>query len=245
MISAASGPRVAIMQPTFLPWLGYFALMQSVDVFVYLDDVQLSRQSWQTRNRLKGPHGALTLSLPVARKPSRATIAEAALADRGELRKLRKTIAALLGRAPHFALVEAVLDAGLARAGEGLCALNIALIEGIAGAAGIGTRRLRATDLALGPEVRGARLRAICEALGAGEYVSPSGSADYLAEDRPFDDGAIALRFFAFDHPEYPQFHPPFLPHMSALDALAHLGGAGLRTLLQAGTVAPAAPNPE
>lgn len=232
MISAASGPRVAIMQPTFLPWLGYFALMQSVDVFVYLDDVQLSRQSWQTRNRLKGPQGEVMLSLPVARQPAQPLISDARLADRGQLQKIRRTIAALLGRAPHFALVEAVLEAGFARADDGLCALNIALIEALSGVAGIRTRRIRSSELGVAGADRGGRLRQICAALGAATYISPPGSADYLAEDRPFDESGIALEFLDYIHPQYPQFHPPFLPYMAALDALAHVGGEGLLRLV-------------
>lgn len=226
-------PRVAIMQPTFLPWLGYFALMDAVDTFVYLDDVQLSRQSWQTRNRLKGPQGEVMLSLPVARAPSRPLIHEAQLADRGHLRKMRRTIAMLLGRAPHFDVVDAILDAGFARAEDGLCPLNIALVEGIAAAAGITTPRLCASSLGLGTDERGSRLRAICEHLGAATYVSPPGAEGYLAEDAPFGGTAIALRFFEYAHPEYPQFHPPFLPFMAAIDALAHVGGDGMRALVR------------
>src|SRR5574338_544206 len=56
----------AIMQPTYLPWIGYFALMDMADVFVFLDDVQLSKQSWQTRNRIKGESGkGLMLTVPI------------------------------------------------------------------------------------------------------------------------------------------------------------------------------------
>jgi hypothetical protein len=230
----APPPRVAIMQPTFLPWLGYFALMDAVDAFVYLDDVQLSRQSWQTRNRLKGPQGEVMLSLPVARTPSRPLIHEAQLADRGHLRKMRRTVAMLLGRAPHFAQVDAILDAGFAKAEEGLCPLNTALIEGIATAVGITTPRLRASAIGLdGADDRGSRLRAICETLGAASYVSPPGAEGYLTEDAPFDGSPIALRFFEYTHPEYPQFHPPFLPFMAAIDALAHVGCDGMRGLIR------------
>ena len=58
--------RVAIMQPTYLPWCGYFGLMHAVDVFVLLDSVQFARRSWQQRNQIKGVNGAQWLSVPVA-----------------------------------------------------------------------------------------------------------------------------------------------------------------------------------
>ena len=59
---------VAIMQPTYLPWLGYFALMDRVDIFVFLDSVQFERRSWQQRNRIKGPDGPRMLTVPVFKK---------------------------------------------------------------------------------------------------------------------------------------------------------------------------------
>jgi len=59
---------VAIMQPTYLPWLGYFGLMDRVDTFVYLDSVQFARRSWQQRNRIKSERGEVMLTVPVAKK---------------------------------------------------------------------------------------------------------------------------------------------------------------------------------
>ena len=70
--------RAAIMQPTFLPWCGYFALMASVDLFVFLDDVQFDKRSWQQRNRIKTPQGVIWLTVPVLTKGRRdQTISEA------------------------------------------------------------------------------------------------------------------------------------------------------------------------
>jgi len=54
----------AIMQPTFLPWIGYFDLIDQVDLFVFYDDVQLTRRSWQVRNRIKSQNGELYLTIP-------------------------------------------------------------------------------------------------------------------------------------------------------------------------------------
>src|SRR5580704_12957199 len=57
--------KVAISQPTYLPWLGYFDLIDQVDVFVLLDNVQFEKQSWQQRNRIKTPTGLQWLTVPV------------------------------------------------------------------------------------------------------------------------------------------------------------------------------------
>lgn len=231
------GPRVAIMQPTFLPWLGYFAMMAAVDRFVYLDTVQLVRRSWQVRNRLKGADGPVLLSLELRGRPSRPLIGAARLADTPFRPRLLASLRHLLGRAPHFAPVQEIVAGALDAAGDSLADLNIAVIEGVAGAAGIATPRLRASALAV-PEgaVRADRLLAITRAAGGRCYVSAPGSHAYLKDDNPFAGSEVALRFFDFAHPEYPQFHPPFLPYMSALDALAHVGPEGFAALLRAGT---------
>src|SRR3989338_4487567 len=60
--------RIAIMQPTYLPWLGYFELIDSCDLFIFLDDVQFVRKSWQQRNKIKTPAGELLLTVPVLTK---------------------------------------------------------------------------------------------------------------------------------------------------------------------------------
>ena len=58
--------KIAIAQPTYLPWLGYFDLIDQVDAFVFLDNVQFEKQSWQQRNRIKTPTGLQWLTVPVA-----------------------------------------------------------------------------------------------------------------------------------------------------------------------------------
>ena len=63
---ADSAKRVAIMQPTFLPWIGYFALIHEVDTFVFLDSVQFAKRSWQQRNQIKTASGAQWITMPVA-----------------------------------------------------------------------------------------------------------------------------------------------------------------------------------
>ena len=65
------GLEVAIMQPTYLPWIGYLAMIDRVDQFIYLDSVQFARRSWQQRNRIKTANGELMLTIPVSSKGRR------------------------------------------------------------------------------------------------------------------------------------------------------------------------------
>ncbi len=66
--------KVAIMQPTYMPWIGYFALMESVDIFIILDSVQFSKRSWQQRNQIKTESGSKWLTVPVISKGKRSQL---------------------------------------------------------------------------------------------------------------------------------------------------------------------------
>ncbi len=234
--------RVAVMQPTYLPWLGYFDLMDQVDAWVVLDNVQFVKQSWQQRNRIKTPAGLLLLSLP-ARVHGRLgqRIADVELRERGFWREHLASIDNYYRRCPHFEAVRAelasVFATSCAEDAEGapplrLVDVNLALIEFARRRFGIATPLLRASQLRSAGQ-RGELVAALCAELGAREYVSPIGARDYLAEDAgAFASRGIALRFHAYEHPVYPQRFPPFAPHAAFVDLLFNCGdeaGAILR----------------
>ena len=227
--------RAAIMQPTFLPWLGYFALLDRADVFVYLDDVQLARRSWQVRNRVATPNGVVTLSLSVAGKPSRPLLADTRLADTGQERKLLATLGQALAGAPFAAPVEALVRRCVETAEGSLARLNVSLIEGIAAMAGIGGTRVRASELGVPPAEKAERLLAICERVGADEYLSAIGSVAYLTEHDPFEASAVRLRFLDYEHPRYERGGRPFESHLAAVDALAWVGPERFASLVRSG----------
>jgi hypothetical protein len=202
------------MQPTYLPWSGYFALMQSVDLFIYLDTVQFARRSWQQRNQIKTPAGAQWLTVPVRTKGKR----DQAIADveiEGDFSsRHRKTIESSYRKAPFF---DAALLPELPPAG--LCDLNVTLIERIKVRLGIATPTMRASELN-GSGTRADLLASLCREVGGTEYVSPPGSRAYLDASDAFERCGIPVRYFEFQHPEYPQLHGDFLPYMSCVDML-------------------------
>jgi hypothetical protein len=229
----------AIMQPTFLPWLGYFALIEAVDCFVFLDDVQFSKQSWQSRNRVLGPNGAMILGLPVARKPSKPLIRDTRLADRPVRDEILGRAQGCLGTAPYWALVEQILSDGLARPEAGLAAVNIGLIKRLVEVLDLNVKFVQSSDLVVTSADKSGHLLAICDALEVSEYLSPMGALDYLTEINPFSEATVRLRFQTFEHPTYTQRWGEFTSHMSVIDALAYLGPDGTAALIRAGTKAP------
>jgi hypothetical protein len=223
-MSAALDPTpqarsVAIMQPTFLPWAGYFALMERVDRFVFLDDVQFDKRSWQQRNRIKTANGPVWLTVPVLTKGRRdQTILDARVQpDARFADTARKTLEHAYGKAAFFDPVMSRIAPEFDRAEEGLCALNLALIEALCGLMGLSVETVRSSSTPVS-STKAERLADLCRIHGATDYVSPPGSKDYLEDDDALDRVGVALKYFAYEHPVWPQLYGEFEPYMSALD---------------------------
>ncbi len=218
--NARAAPRtLAIMQPTFLPWAGYFALIDRVDRFVLLDDVQFDKRSWQQRNRIKTANGPLWLTVPVLTKGRRAqTIAQAQIQpDAGFAQTALKTLEHAYGKAAFYTPVMDRLAPAFEAAETGLCALNIALINALCDLIGLEADFARSSETPV-RSAKAQRLADLCTSHGATRYVSPPGSKDYLDGDDALERAGVALEYFTYEHPVWPQLHGPYAPYMSALD---------------------------
>jgi hypothetical protein len=221
--------RCAIGQPTFLPWIGWFDLVDQCDVMIILDDVQFSKQSWQQRNRVRTANGLEFISVPV-KTAGRLfqRIIDCRLVDDRFVKKTIGTLQANYSRAPFFAETFAelarILQFGASTAS--LLELNCELILWMADKLGVTTSMIRASALAE-PGRRGEHVAAICECAGAATYISPPGAEAYLNEDRAaFDRRGIVISIHVFEHPEYGQCFAPFMPYASALDLIFNAGPA-------------------
>lgn len=217
--------RVAIMQPTYLPWSGYFGLMQSVDVFVLLDSVQFARRSWQQRNQIKTANGAQWLSVPVLSKGKRDQLICDVELDKssGFAATHSRSIELSYAKTPHFKEFAVTLMPLLNNSSSLLADMTIALILQLKAQLGIETRVLRASEL----DAKGTKadlLASLCEQIGATSYVSPPGSKDYLDESDAFEKIGVEVQYYKFKHPEYPQPFGEFLPYMSIIDMLFNCG---------------------
>lgn len=221
------------MQPTYLPWIGYFDLIDQADVFVFLDDAQFSRKSWHQRNRIRTPRGLEWLTVPVIGAgrfplPIRdVRIAEDSGFPRDHLRALEVNYA----RAPHFPAHFPRLREILSASTRSLVDLNVGLIGWLAAALGITTPFETSSTLAATGR-RADLMVDICRRVGATRCLSPIGAADYLAaEYDPSRNPGFELVFHAFSHPEYDQVFRPFMPFASAVDLLFNEGPRALGIL--------------
>lgn len=217
--------RVAIMQPTYLPWLGYFGLMQSVDLFVVLDSVQFAKRSWQQRNQIKTMNGPLWLSVPVLSKGKREQLISEVEIDYSQdfPRSHQKTLEMNYRKSAYFDSLSPQLFAMLGADNKYLAGLTINSILWIRDVLGITTPIRFASEFEMGG-TKADLLASLCEQAGATEYISPPGSKDYLDESDAFAKRGIPLSYFEFKHPEYPQRFGDFLPYMSVVDMLFNCG---------------------
>ncbi len=224
--SNASGQScLVVMQPTFIPWAGYFNLIAQADDFVFLDDVQLEKQSWQTRNRLIINGNVQWVSVPVRHERMSQTIAETQVVDSTKWRrKLATGFALNYGKHPYYADARELVDLLVDHPVSGLAALNEKVIRHAAMRMGLTTRLHRSSEL----EAKGTRterLVSLCKIFNARRYLSPAGALDYLNADG-FSKRTTTKLYFQEYLPEvYPQKECSiFQTHLSILDVVANIG---------------------
>jgi hypothetical protein len=221
------GKRIAILQSNYVPWKGYFDLINSVDEFVVLDDAQYTKRDWRNRNKLKTQQGTAWLTIPVQVKGRYLQrIDETLVSDPSWVDKHWRAIEFGYARAPHFGdwgpRIEALYTAEPEQA---LSEINLRFLRAACEWLGISTPLTRSRDYAV-EGTRGDRILALCQAAGAEEYVSGPAARVYLDEAR-FAEAGVRVFFADYaGYAEYEQLYPPFEHGVSILDLVLNTGDA-------------------
>lgn len=220
------GKRLAIVQSNYIPWKGYFDLINRVDEFVLLDEVQYTRRDWRNRNRIKTARGAEWLTIPVQVKGKyHQRIDETRIADPSWAIKHWRTVAQEYARAPFFDEYRERLERVYGECGEIelLSHVNRLFIEALCELLGIETPLSWSTDYRAGAG-RTERLLDICLQAGATTYFSGPAAQAYLDVDRFMAANVDVVWMDYSGYPEYQQPHPPFDHHVSCLDLILSVG---------------------
>lgn len=224
---------VAIHQPNYLPWLGYFRKIAQSDIFVFYDNVQMPMgKSLVTRNRLKSPQGVKWLTVPTTKSGTPELIRDTPVVAGNWTGKHLGSIRNWYAGSPCLDPVCDLLEASFGSA-TNIAELNIALVEGICAVAGMrDTSFVVASQMAHGLTGSDSILP-ILEELGADCYLTGqgAGSMRYLDVDSMSSLG-IETRFLSNEFAHYPQRHGTFEDGLSALDALLCAGPDAFRDLL-------------
>jgi hypothetical protein len=222
-------PTGVVLQPSYIPWRGFFDLVHDADVFVFYDDVQYDKHGWRNRNRIKTPQGTQWLTVPVLAKgnvTSGLLVKDAVIAWTQDWpKKHLATLRQSYGKAPFFHEYFPAIEALLSKRHDKLADLTIESTIAIARMLGIEhTRFVRSSELGVeGGKTE--RLVRLMEHLGADRYLSGPSARDYIEPDL-FAAAGVALDFKVYDYVEYPQLHPPYDPQVSILDLLFMQGRA-------------------
>jgi len=215
--------KTVIMQPNYMPWIGYMNLMKQADVFVVYDDVQYTKNDWRNRNKIKTPNGSMWLTIPIC-KLKGTMIKDARVNDRFNWRDLHlKALRMNYARSTYFDEIYLIIETVLKSHLEHLYLINMEIISQLCKyleiktrieySSGIGFNKLKKTD----------RLVEICKKLKTTEYLSPNKSAEYI-EPEKFEAAGINLLWHNYQHPKYQQLWGKFVEYLSVVDLLFNHG---------------------
>ena len=228
---------VAIHQPNYLPWLGYFYKIANCDIFVLLDNVQYNKNGFRNRNKIKTPQGTVWLSVGVLTKGRYGQlITEVEINNSVPWSSIHeKSISQNYSRAPYFKKYKAFFEDIYHKKWGTLVDLDEALIKVIYEILGIkSVKFIRASELNVTGESTELLVN-ICKAVGADTYLSGPSGQKYMDEEL-FEKEGISLRYSDFRHPTYTQLWGDFTPSMSIIDLIFNEGEKSLEILRGAGS---------
>jgi hypothetical protein len=221
---------VAVHQPQYLPWLGYFDKIDRADVFVLLDNVQFKKNEWQNRNKIKTAQGWQWLTVPVLYKYPQL-INQVTINNRVNWQhKQKQALVSNYKKAPCFEMVTNMLGDIFSSPWEYISQLNIEIVKTIARALGIDTQIYIASELGEFPQDPDERLVAITKHFGSGTYLAGMGGKGYMNLDT-YEKSGVEVIFQDFKHPVYKQLFGDFEPFMSSIDLLFNHGDKSLTVL--------------
>jgi hypothetical protein len=230
-----------ILQPSYIPWRGYFDQIRRTDLFVFYDDVQYDKHGWRNRNQIKTAQGKKWLTIPVhsAGVTDGVPIKDVCIDwNRPWSSSHLKSLTAAYARAPHFKQYLPLLEAFYGRHDDRIADFTIATTIELARELGIlHTRFMRSSELTGLEGQKTERLIQILRRVGADHYISGPSAQDYI-DAGLFESAGIGLEFMQYDYPDYPQLHPPYDPFVSVLDLMFMTGKEALEKIARVERVA-------
>lgn len=234
---------VAIVQSCYIPWKGYFDLIERADEFIFYDDRQYTKNDWRNRNRIKTPEGAQWLTIPISQSGRHGQrIDEATASDLRWPAKHWKAIAQNYSRAPAFDEYADLFEQLYASINDPhLTVINGTFLRAICKVLGIPTTFSHSSDYPAEGK-RSERVLSLCRAAGATRYLSGPRARGYLDESL-FREAGIEIEYIDYSHyPEYPQLYPPFDHAVTILDLIFNVGEDAQRYLRSREPAATSAP---
>jgi hypothetical protein len=216
---------ISIVQPCFVPWLGYFEQIAVADVFVYFDDVQYTKKDWRNNNQLKSPNGVKPIFVPVSNASRSILINEALISYQSDWdQTILNQLDNWYRKAPFFKEIKALIEPHLSARHEKLVDLNYALNGSILSYLGIQTPIFRSSQVKKNTDNKIDRIVEICRHFeGVDILFDGKKAADFLDATYMQSKG-IHVVFQDYVHKPYRQLWGDFVPYMSVIDVLMNCG---------------------
>ena len=217
--------NIAICQSNYIPWKGYFDMINRVDEFILFDDMQYTRRDWRNRNKIKTANGLLWLTIPVEVKGKYyQKINETIISDINWAKNHWATIKQFYHKAKYFNEYKGPFESFYLNTQEQyLSIINYELIKIINSILGITTKISWSADYEL-VDGKSERLISLVKQANGAEYISGPAAKDYIIES-DFTDAGIRLGYMDYSgYPEYPQLYPPFDHGVTVLDLIFNTG---------------------
>jgi hypothetical protein len=228
--------NVTIMQPAYLPWLGFFDRVVKSDLLIVLDHVAMDRNSktkYANRNRIRTSAGGIWLTVPLLNRGRDAPLDSIEIDNTQRWQEKHwRSIETSYARAPCYAQLAGLLKPFYEKPWKRLSELDDGIMETLLAALGIRTPWRRSSSMK--HEGAGSELiLSLCRSAGATRYISGPFGRDYL-DAHAFAAAGIRLAFHDYPHPQYSQAYPGFEPYLSVIDLLFNHGEKSL-TILRSG----------
>ena len=212
--------KLAIMQPYFLPYIGYFQLLASVDQFIMYDNIKYTKKGWINRNRMLLNGTDVVFSLPLKKGSDSLNIVERELSAEFDRNKLLNQFKGAYSRASHFELTYPILEQIIRHEDANLFRYIHHSIVRLCAHLGIRTEIRSSSEIAIDQDLKGQeKVLALCKAAGADTYINTIGGVELYAKD-DFRIQGIDLQLIKARPFEYAQFGAPFVPWLSIVDVL-------------------------
>lgn len=223
---------IGILQPGYLPWLGFFEQMLRCHYFVIYDDVQYDKHGWRNRNRIKGPKDPVWLTVPVRLKGNQRLINQVEI-NPTQPRWAKKHLGTLrqhYNKAPYFKEYFPQLEEVLMRPWRLLVELDLELIRLIAGWFGLKSKLILSSELGCYHPNPSGRLIEIIRKLKGDVFYEGASGRNYLDLDQ-FTMAGLQVVFQDYQPMPYPQQYDGFTPFLSAIDLIFNCGSQSVRYL--------------
>jgi hypothetical protein len=217
--------KAAIIQSNYIPWKGYFDIINDVDIFCFYDEVKYTKNDWRNRNKIYSGNGLQWITIPIPKQAVKIKISEVEIPDNKWQELHYKMLLSAYGGAPYYSQLNYFIDEIYIKNNwRNLSELNRFTIKIICDYLGIKTKFVNSSELKLKGD-RIERLINILKDLGANEYLSGPAAKDYLSgNEHLFEENNIVLKYKDYTgYKPYKQLAEPFEHSVSIFDMIANI----------------------